>query len=227
MRYKVILLDADGTLFDFHKAEEFAFSAVLEHLSMPDRFDELFPIYMDENRKIWQELEQGLITQETLKVERFRRFLKRMDLSSDPTSCAKIFMAKLADSSILFDDAYDVVKELSRRATLVIITNGLKEVQDKRIRHSVIAPFVKATVISDEIGIQKPDPRIIDYALNLINHRTKNDVVIVGDSLTSDMQGGINAGIDTIWYNPKRHTNPRSHQLTHIIFSLEDLFSLI
>ncbi|MEC9485347.1 MAG: YjjG family noncanonical pyrimidine nucleotidase [Candidatus Izemoplasma sp.] len=227
MKYNVILFDADGTLFDFHKAEEIAFQKAIENINTAISFTDLFNTYLEENHKIWRELERGQITQEKLKIERFERFIDKSGISADAQTLANTFMSTLSETSILYEDALNIVKQISHQNTVAIITNGLKEVQGKRVRNSVLKSYVKTTVISDELGIQKPDPRIIDHTLDLLGHKTKNDVVIIGDSLTSDIQGGINAGIDTIWYNPTNKENHQNISPTYTIKTLSQLLSTL
>jgi putative hydrolase of the HAD superfamily len=207
MAYKIILLDADGTLFDFEKAEIIAFKNMLTDFGV-SYSEWLFSIYLRENKQVWQELEKGIISQEKLKTERFKRFLETSKITGDEKQYAASYMAHLANASILFDDALDVVKKLSENHTLIIVTNGLKEVQHKRIRESILKPYIKKVIISDEFGKAKPDPSIIYHALEGESYDDlKQDVVIIGDSLTSDIKGGINAGISTVWYNPNHLKN--------------------
>lgn len=224
MSYDILLLDADGTLFDFEAAELYAFKEMLNEHQI-EYSQSLFDTYETINEKIWQELEKGLISQEDLKVMRFSRFIEAADLNGQDTDFAKSFMSHLADASILFDDAFDVVKSLFKHKTLFIITNGLKEVQQKRIRQSHLAPFVKEVVISDEIGITKPDPRIITQTLKKHHITDKANVAIVGDSLTSDIQGGINASITTIWYNPSKKSNHTAIKPDYEITDLNELIN--
>lgn len=223
----MILFDADGTLFDFHAAEKVAFKAVLEELGLKDDFDQQLRIYEPINDHIWSELEKGLITQETLKVERFKRYLKKIHRDHDPTILADVFMTTLAKTSILYDGVEEQIATLSKTHKLIIVTNGLKEVQVSRVRHSVLSPYVLHTVISDEINIQKPDPSIIEHALALIHHTNKDDVIIVGDRLQSDILAGFNAGIDTMWFNPDNKPNSLHQSPTYTVKTLEELFNTL
>ena len=227
MKYKVLLFDADGTLFDFHKSEQVVFRQLLESLNVEDKYDEYSDIYHRVNSSIWHELEQGLISQEALKVERFNRFLQEVNLKENPIECASRFMDLLSKSSILLEGAYDLIKRLSEDYTIVIVTNGLREVQPRRVRNSILKPYVKATVISDEINIQKPNPRIIDYTLELIKHKNKEDVLMIGDRLQSDILVGINAGIDTVWYNPSNELNDTDINPTYEVKTFNQLFNLL
>lgn len=227
MTYKWILFDADETLFDFKKAERNAFEKTM--LDTGFEYDEAyhFPLYKEVNTAIWKELEEGLITQKKLKVERFRRFLKRMESSFDPVVFAEKYMAFLGEGSYLFDESMALIQKLHSHYQLMIITNGLSKVQDKRIRKSVIAPYFEAIVVSEEVGIAKPDPRIFEHALASDEALDKNRILMVGDNLKSDILGGINYGIDTCWYNPKAVKNIEAYQPTYEIGSLMELLDIV
>lgn len=224
--YKILIFDADHTLFDFDQSEKIAFHEFLKEIGLEKDADQLFPIYMKENNDTWKDLEKGLITQKELKPERFRRFIQKAKIKGDPDDFSSRYTKHLAHSSILFDDAYDIIESLSKNYRIVIVTNGLKDVQNIRIRQSKLAPMIETTVISDEIGILKPDPKIIDYTLKQVNHTNKAELVIIGDSLTSDIQCGFNAGIDTVWYNPNNKKNTLDQEPTHTIRSLKELLKI-
>ena len=227
MKYKVILFDADETLFDFKKSEREAFKNTMLEFNID--YDENYhlKIYQDINTAIWREFEQGHITQEDLKVERFKRLSSRLNITFDPALFAKSYMKYLATASFLYDDSVDLVESLNPSYTLSIITNGLKSVQENRIRKSTIAPYFDDIVISEEIAISKPNPKIFGHALKNINHTDKSKVLMVGDSLTSDIQGGINFGIDTCWYNPSKMKNKTNIRPTYEISNFNELKNLL
>ncbi len=226
MNYKVLIFDADGTLFDFEQAEQQAFYAMLKDFDILPSND-LFESYLIENKKAWSDLEQGNITQEELKTRRFLGFIRVASLEGNAKAYAASYMHHLSEQSILYPDALNIIEKLSKDYTLTILTNGLREVQHQRIRYSALRPYIKDVVISDELGIAKPNPKIIEYALKNINHLEKENVMIIGDSLTSDIQGGLNASITTVWYNPNRIINKTTIKPTHEIHSLDELFMLL
>lgn len=227
MAYKLLIFDADRTLFDFDQSERIAFKNFLNDIGKENDFSSLFPIYIEKNEETWRELEQGLISQDKLKTERFKRFMKASNIQGDPQNFTNIYTQYLANASILYEDAYEIIEHLSKKYKIVIVTNGLKEVQNKRIRNSILKPFIELTVISDEIKIMKPDPKIIDHTLQLMNHPNKDDIIIIGDSLSSDIQCGFNAGIDTIWFNPNNYKNTLDKSPTYTISELKDLIKIL
>lgn len=224
MKYKVLLFDADETLFDFKKSERIALELAVSDFDIPYDQAHHLKIYETINSAIWKEFEEGKITQNTLKVERFRRLSKELGINFDPNRFAERYMEHLAEASFLLDDVLSLLNHLHDHYKLIIVTNGLAYVQNRRIGKSIIAGYFSAIVISEEVGIAKPNPKIFEHTLSLINHVDKMDVLMIGDSLTSDIQGGINFGIDTCWYNPRKLDNTSQLKPT---FEINDLMSLL
>lgn len=227
MKYEVIIFDADDTLFDFKKSEKEAFKNTMIDFNFD--YDESYhlKVYHDINNLIWKEFEQGYITQEKLKIERFRRLSDKLKVTFNEGEFAKSYMNNLSNASYLLDGSFDLIKSLKSNYKLSIITNGLTLVQEKRIRKSIIAKYFDDIVISEEISISKPDSKIFEHALNNINYFEKSKVLMVGDSLTSDIQGGINFGIDTCWYNPNKTINNKDVKPTYEISCFNDLKDLL
>lgn len=223
MKYKIIMFDADDTLFDFKKSEREAFKKTMIEFNM--EYDEInhLKIYSEINSVIWKEFENGLITQEKLRIERFKRFSEVLNTKFDEVEFSKSYSKHLANASYLYDDSIRLVEGLHKNYRLSIITNGLKDVQNNRIRKSVIGKYFEDIVISEEVQVSKPNPKIFDLALNNIKHDDKSSVLMVGDSLSSDIQGGINFGIDTCWFNPNKAVNKTSFKPTYEISSLMEL----
>ena len=159
------------------------------------------------------ELEQGLITQEKLKTERFKRFIDKIDMSFDENEFATTYMKYLGDGSFLFEGARKLIKDLSDKYILSIVTNGLTVVQERRIKKSSIAKCFKDIVISEEIGIAKPHPDIFEHAIGNLGEFNKDEILMIGDNLSSDIKGGINYNIDTCWYNPNKKENKKRSSL--------------
>ncbi len=227
MKYEVLLFDADETLFDFKKSERQAFENSIREFNMD--YDENYhlKIYEEINTGIWLEFEKGLITQEKLKVERFRRLSEKLNVSFDPKEFAKSYMKHLANASFLYEDSFELIKNLSQNYRLAIITNGLTDVQSKRIGQSVIAKYFETIVISEEVKASKPNPEIFEIALSNLNYSDKIKILMIGDSLSSDIKGGINFGIDTCWTNFKNLENSTTLKPTYEISTLMDLLKIL
>jgi putative hydrolase of the HAD superfamily len=227
MKYEIIIFDADETLFDFKKSERDAFKNSMLEFDIEYDENHHLKIYQGINSAIWKEFEEGLITQEKLKTERFRRLSDALNTHFDENQFAKAYMKHLANASFLFDDSIELVESLHKNYRLTIVTNGLKDVQDNRIRKSAIAKYFEDIVVSEEVKVSKPDPKIFEHTLDNIKHTDKSKVLIVGDSLTSDIKGGINLGVDTCWYNPDKNENKTSIKPTYEIHSLMELRTIL
>lgn len=227
MKYEIIIFDADETLFDFKKSERDAFKNTMLEFDIEYDENHHLKVYKDINTAIWKELENGLITQKKLKIERFKKLSDKLNAGFDEVEFSKSYMKHLSNASFLYDDSIDLLESLHKNYRLTIVTNGLKDVQDNRIRKSIIAKYFEDIVVSEEVEISKPDPKIFEHALNNINHTDKSKVLIVGDSLTSDIQGGINFGIDTCWYNPNKIINKTEIKPTYEISKLMELKDIL
>jgi len=227
MKYEIIIFDADDTLFDFRKSERDAFKNTMVEFNI--EYDENYhlKVYSDINTAIWKDFEDGLITQKELKVERFKRLSDKLNIDFDEVEFAKSYMKHLSFASFLYDNSMDLIESLHKNYRLSIITNGLTEVQDNRIRKSAIAKYFENIVISEEVQVSKPDPKIFELTLNNMKYTDKSKILMVGDSLTSDIQGGINFGIDTCWFNPDKITNKTGMKPNYEISNLMDLKDIL
>ncbi len=196
--YLGVLLDADNTLFDFRRAERQALQETLEQAFEGPVAAEVIAAYLRINERLWKELEQGRIDQATLKIERFRLLLEQMKLRGDPRAIAATYVERLGRQGILLPHAREVLEELAARLPLALLTNGISAVQRGRIERSGIGGFFRAVVISEEVGLAKPDPRIFRLAVDGMG-LSAGEVLCVGDSPASDIRGGRLAGLDTCW----------------------------
>lgn len=192
-------MDADNTLLDFYAAEAAAIEKTCRHFSVYFS-PEVAALYSAVNDSMWKRLEKGEITRDILKVKRFEEFLAAMKSSADPQEVAVFYEASLAEGAILLEGADALCRELAGRYDLYIVTNGLKNVQRKRFAACGLAPYFKDVFISEDFGSQKPEKTFFDGVFAKIAEKDKTKVCIVGDSMSSDILGGINAGIDTCWF---------------------------
>lgn len=227
MKYEVLLFDADETLFDFRKAEKYAFENAILEFNIDYKEDYHLKIYSDINTAIWKEFEEGIISQEELKVERFKRFSKEINTPFNEIDFSNSYINYLANASFLYEDSLEVIKKLSKNYKMAIVTNGLKTVQSKRIKKSPIAKYFDSIIISEEAKVSKPNPKIFEIALKTLNYSDKNKVLMIGDSLSSDIKGGINFGIDTCWANFNNTKNSTSITPTYQVSSLINLIELL
>jgi 2-haloacid dehalogenase len=200
-RYPWILFDADDTLFDFGYAEGQALRETFEGLGMA--FDAAWlPVYQRVNAAAWRALETGAVNPTQLRVLRFERLAEELGLPIDASSFSAAYLRRLAMQTKLIDGALAVVWMLQPRHRLAIITNGLADVQRPRLARSALRHAFEHIVISEEVGVAKPDPAFFEIALGRLGGPSRADVLVVGDSLASDIAGGTAAGLDTCWFNP-------------------------
>jgi 2-haloacid dehalogenase len=220
--YAWYLFDADNTLFDYDAAEIFSFKKTIES----GRFEyqhEYLDLYRSINDELWGALEKGEITSEVLRVKRFELLREILHLDFSPAAFSKIYLDYLSENAELIDGALDILCTLHQHARIAIVTNGLKDVQRSRISRSPVRQYMDELVISEEVGAAKPSKAFFDRAFAQIGFPDKRSVLLVGDSITSDIQGGINYGLDTCWYNPKKKPRPEHLPIKYEITSLQEL----
>lgn len=203
--YDTILFDADNTLFDFDRAEGEALRQVLTGRGYAAD-EKTLACYGEINRALWQRFDRGEITRDFLGPERFRQFMARMGGNHDPEEFNRDYLAVLAGSSQLLPGAEEMCRRLAARCRLVIVTNGMTAAQSGRVENSAIRDCISGLFISQSMGCQKPQREFflqVYRALGLTEDGLRR-TVMVGDSLATDILGGIQGGIDTVWYNPRR-----------------------
>ena len=226
-KYKSIFFDADDTLFDYPTAERAALLACLAEFCIPVKPDIFLTAYRRHNHDMWQAFERGEVDQATLRVERFRRVAAELAIKDLPLERVSTFyLETLAQQSQLLPGALELVKTLAKKFPLALITNGIASVQNKRFAASPISTYFQSIVISEEVGIAKPDPRIFAPALQKIGVEAA-DVLYVGDSVTSDMAAAHNAGMDFCWLNPARAPVPQGYAPAYTIASSGDLLACL
>lgn len=226
--YKIVILDADGTLFDYEKGEKFALHEAFREFSYEGDTEEICNRYREINLGLWLELEKGNITKEKLRDERFRRLFQEYHLDFDVHTFSEYYLLKLGESSFLIDGAEEICGYLKEKNyKVIILTNGIKKVQVSRLEKSTIKEYIDHMIVSEEVGVNKPDPYIFDYTFNLLDHKDKKNTIMIGDSLTADIQGGINYGIDTCWLNLDERDNDTGILPKYEIHSLEDLKDIL
>lgn len=217
MNYTWLLFDADDTLFDFSKAEANALKWTLEQSGI--HFEpEHIRLYARVNQQVWQEFERGMVTSQELRVKRFRLFFQESGLGGEPLAVSQLYLQNLALGTDLLDGANDVVHALQKQFHLALVTNGLKDVQRPRLERSSLRDCFEQVFISEEVGASKPSSAYFEAFFSATGQPAREEVLIIGDSLTSDMQGGLDFGIDTCWYNPKHKLTslPVTYQIGHI-----------
>ena len=226
-KYYCVLFDADNTLLNFDAAESKALAETLVNYGIePDA--ETVQTYRTINEELWKQLEKGQIRREKLMSERFTRFLKAVNAAGNGVEMNRYYLERLSTHpDLMSPNVLEVLSELSEVATLAIVTNGFDKVQSRRVAESGMAPLLEDVFVSEKLDSEKPNRTIFDAALRSLGVENREHVLMVGDSLSSDIQGGINAGLDTCWFNPSHNENPGKVCPTYEIETLEELYPLV
>ena len=228
-RITTVLFDADNTLLDFFKDEHQALVRALEHFGVPVT-DENIAIYSEINQGLWKQLEKGEITKSELKKVRFRLFFDKIGFVSDedPFTVNEYYLSLLGEGGNTLEGAVDTVKKLKQEgADLYIVTNGVAATQAKRLERSGLMPYISGVFVSEEIGYQKPRKEYFDFVLDKIPEKNMESILLVGDSLTSDIRGAMNAEIPCCWLNLFGETLTDEYKPDYIISDIREVISLI
>jgi len=229
--YKYLLFDIDGTLMDFDRDMDYAFRYMYEHSGLSKEkplTDSLMELYETRNKYWWQRFEHGLCTKKELYNNRFTEFFEEADLPKlDPDYINEMYFGALGQTGTLFPGAEALLSKLSIKYTLYIVTNGNASSQKTRLERSGILRFIRDYFISETAGSAKPDKRYFDYVLSHIPGAEPKDCLVIGDSLSSDMLGACNAGMDSIWYNPKHVASDPDIPVTYTVESFDEILDLL
>lgn len=216
MKYDLFLFDLDDTLMDFSESEKNAFSLSFSSIGYPNGLSDFRESYRAISDVLWDDLEHGRITLGELKTERFKRLFEMHSLEDDAEAFGQTYLDHLGKEIHVIDGVEEMLSSLSD-FRLAIVTNGFKDVQYSRISGSALNNTFEAIITSEEAGVQKPSTEIFEYVFKQLQVTDKSRVLMIGDSLSSDILGGNNFGIDTCWYNPKRKENKSAAKPTYEI----------
>ena len=228
MKYDIVLLDADGTLLDFHRSEREAVAEALRTMGLcPD--GKMLDDYAEINDGLWKRLERGEIERSVLLYHRFELLFERYGVFADAKETAALYMTLLARKGYVLEGARELCESLFGQARLYIVTNGTESIQRGRFADSGLEPYFDRIFISQVVGYDKPDVRFFDHVAEQIPDFSKERALIVGDSISSDILGGIRFGIDTCWYNPSGKSTPEdmADSITYVARDFNEIFRCV
>ena len=196
-----LFLDLDDTILDFHKAERIAISKTIREFGV-EPTEDILNLYHEINKWHWEQLELGTLTRAEVLVNRFGVLFEKLGRAVDAPKCAKIYEVNLSQGHWFLPGAEEAVERLSKKYRLFLASNGTAAVQKGRMTSANLYRFFETVFVSQEIGHNKPSKAYFDACFASISGFDKEKAMIVGDSLSSDIKGGINAGIKTVWVNP-------------------------
>lgn len=227
LKYKFLLFDLDHTLLDFDAAEDVALDFLLAEDGVED-IQTYKDYYVPMNKSLWKDLEQKKITKKELVNTRFAKLFAHFGIEKDGSYLAERYQFFLSKQGQTFPGVEDLLKNLIKQGyELYAATNGITYIQTGRLEQSGIAPFFKKIFISEQLHTQKPDAAFYEKIGARIPNFDKNHALMIGDSLSADIQGGNNAGIDTIWYNPQHLENTTQLHPTYEVHSYKDLLDCL
>jgi YjjG family noncanonical pyrimidine nucleotidase len=225
LTYRFLLFDIDDTLLDFKAGEMKSLGEMFTELHIPTS-PVLEETYLRINQSLWQQYEKGEISREDIFHRRFVKTFKHMDIDADGLLAERVYHQKLDQQAVVIPRVTETLAAL-QDYELYIVSNGVEAAQLSRLRKSGLFQYFRDIFVSDTVGTPKPTKAFFTYVAQHIPHFDRHQAMIIGDSLTSDIQGGINAKIDTVWYNP--HFTPnRSHiKPTYQLAEINNLTALL
>ena len=224
MKYTTLLFDVDNTLLDFTLSEKTAVSIVMENNGI-EPSEENVRRYSAINDRFWKRFERGEIEKSEIYEGRFEVLLYELGIKGDAAKMSQEYADCLSKQYFVIDGAMELLEKLSKSHNIYFTTNGRANTQRERIKYSGIEKFSNGTFVSEEIGFQKPQKEYFNYVLDKVDEKDKSKIIVIGDSPSSDILGGINAGLDTLWYNPKGVK--MQYPATYIVESLEEIPNIV
>ena len=222
-KIKAILYDVDGTLLDFETQEEVALSYCFKKYNLGELSEEKLELYKRINLGYWEMFEKNLITKEKLVVKRFEDYLEALGVKLDAEEVNDTYFSKLGDTIVFKDNSYELVKSLKGKIKQYVVTNGAIRVQKTKLAKSGFDKLMDDVFISDEVGYQKPRKEFFDAIKNRLGDIANDEILLVGDSLTSDMKLADNCNLISCFYNPKKKDYKVDFKIDYEISDLNEV----
>jgi 2-haloacid dehalogenase len=223
MKHRLFLFDLDDTLLDFKASEQLSFDRALRALGLGAIPDGVFARYQAINTALWKRFEQGAVSKDVLKVDRFRQTFRATSLDLDPEAASRLYLDALSETVVLIDGARELCATLAGIGEVGVITNGVEQIQHRRIASAGLREHVSFVATSEACGHAKPDSRFFEYTVNMARAFSHAETVIVGDRLDADILGANRFGIESCWFNPGGLVNDSEARPTFEVARLHDV----
>lgn len=229
---KVIMLDIDNTLLSFDEYVKLSMKSGFEKFKIGTYQDEMFEVFNRVNSSLWKQIEKGELDLDGLQKKRWNKIFECLGISADGIAFEKYFREGLFENAIPVKGAMDLVKYLYGKYTLCVASNGPYLQQVNRLKISGMLPYFSNIFISEEIGSSKPSEKFFSTCINRLNSGTSQkitpgEIMIIGDSLSSDMAGGSYFGLQTCFYNPENKPVPCGIKIDYNVASLKEIESIL
>ncbi|CAM3214739.1 YjjG family noncanonical pyrimidine nucleotidase [Streptobacillus felis] len=221
--YKILLFDLDNTLLDFDQAEENALNQFLKEEGI-ENIEEFKKFYKVENKKLWEKLEKNLITREELLNTRFYITFKHFGIDKNGKELSDKYTKIIGQQGVEIDGAVELLHKLSKDFEIYAATNGIKQIQENRLKNSKVLKYFKKVYISQELGYSKPSKEFFEAIQKDILF-DKKEVLMIGDSLSADIVGANNFGIDSMWFNIKKLENNIKCNPTYVVENFDEILN--
>ena len=228
-KYTTVLFDADNTLLDFDKDENCALRKTMELYGVPVT-EENIKTYVEIYQGLWKAIERGELTKPELKRTRFKKFFEAINFrcDTDPFTVNEKYLSLLGEGGNTLEGAVELCRELKEKGyDLYIVTNGIEKTQKNRLTKSGLLPFFTEIFVSETIGHQKPKKEYFDYVLSHIKEKDIDKIILVGDSLTSDIKGAMNVGLESVWLNLKGQELPEEYKPDYVISDVREVRGIL
>ena len=226
MKYRILLFDLDDTILDFGKAEEQAFYKTFEDNDLTVNLD-MFNKYKEINAVMWKNHEKGLVSRDEIMVERYVKLFEVYNIKKDAVNFNREYLNNLSLGSFSVEGAAEFLKEIKSDFKIYAVTNGEEKTQKMRLKNSDVGIYLDAVITSEQAGFNKPQIEFFDYAFNKLKLTDKRGVLLIGDSLSADIKGAENYGLDSCWFNFRNKPKDESVEPNYEVKSFDELKKII
>ena len=223
---QTVFLDIDNTLVDFNECAKVSAQKAFHDLNLAYH-DGVFTTFIEENDKLWLKIEEGTITREELHRVRWQLIFNRLQMDADGTLMEKLFLKYIEESLVLMPGALELLSYLASKYTVCLASNAPEKQQMKRLANTPILPYVDHVFLSETLGAAKPEKGFFDACFRCLPNASAETSIMIGDSLSADIAGGVSYGMKTCWFNPHHLPLPTAYNIDYVVHSLAEIQDIL